>query len=397
MAAANNLIRETVVPTIHSWGIPIATAFVRGLGGLALFYVAIAALLTIPVVERNAIYMHNIKTTAKNELNYPENFGFKKGRVVPFHLVTRDGLVLHAWHVLPLSLYSKHKEALLRGTSPVPDIRETLNFRLLRDDPEALLVIYTHGSSGTLASSWRVDCYRALSSVAPEKIHVLTFDYRGFGLSEGQPAEEGLTTDAESVYKWATEVAGIPTRRIVVLGHSMGAGVAIALVQRLLDNDIQQARLVMVSGFVDMATIAKTYRVIGVPVFMPLQTFPGLVELLTSKLRSTWKNGERLKNLVKMSHRMHFEILHAQDDAITSWKNALGLWHYAVTGIGTQVVTEHEESEPGEPCTTIRRIVIDRGAIQMTCPKAGNHDKILSRPALVAAVKRTFHATGLND
>jgi abhydrolase domain-containing protein 12 len=58
---------------------------------------------------------------------------------------------------------------------------------LLRDDSEARLILYFYGTSGTLASGWRPESYRALYSGAPHNIHILTFDYRGYGLSTATP------------------------------------------------------------------------------------------------------------------------------------------------------------------------------------------------------------------
>ncbi len=54
-------------------------------------------------------------------------------------------------------------------------------------------------------------------SRAPDKIHTLAIDYRGFGSSTGSPSEEGLLNDAVALAEWAVDVAGIPPSRIVVV------------------------------------------------------------------------------------------------------------------------------------------------------------------------------------
>jgi alpha/beta superfamily hydrolase len=35
-----------------------------------------------------------------------------------------------------------------------------------------------------------------------EDAHVVTFDYRGFGESEGSPTDVGVVIDARTVYDW---------------------------------------------------------------------------------------------------------------------------------------------------------------------------------------------------
>ena len=66
----------------------------------------------------------------------PEN------QVTPFSLKTCDGQTLYAWHILPLPLYARHEETLAaQSTGVSADITKTENFKLLRDDPEARLII----------------------------------------------------------------------------------------------------------------------------------------------------------------------------------------------------------------------------------------------------------------
>ena len=62
-----------------------------------------------------------------------------------------------------------------------------------------------HGAAGTVGSGYRVPNYRALSAGDPKSIHVLTFDYRGFGLSPGVPSERGICLDANAVAKYSSK------------------------------------------------------------------------------------------------------------------------------------------------------------------------------------------------
>jgi abhydrolase domain-containing protein 12 len=214
-----------------------ALSILGGIGAASAIYIAgIFSVLRVPWVEHHAIYMHRLRLIGNRNLNCPEQFGFAYRQVTPFFINTADGVKLHAWHILPISLYYQNATRLIENPRPKSseaDIENTINFKLLREDVNARLVIHTHGSSGALAAYCRPETYRSLSSLSPTKIHVLAFDYRGFGLSSNSPSEAGLLLDARAVFAWATDVAGVPAERIVVFGQSMGAGVAISLAREL--------------------------------------------------------------------------------------------------------------------------------------------------------------------
>lgn len=193
-------------------------------------YATLLGLLTTSTFQGHVVYLHKIQMTWFKDLDVPETFGFLRNQVTPFFLKSPDGERLYAWHILPSELYRKHEDVLLaEPTGLVSDITSTYAFRLLRDDPEARLIIHMHGAGGAVGSGYRVPNYRALSAGQPGKIHVLTFDYRGFGRSSGAPTEAGILLDAVTAVEWATQVAGISSSRIVIFGQSLGTAVSIAV------------------------------------------------------------------------------------------------------------------------------------------------------------------------
>lgn len=281
------------------------------IGAPAVLYFGILASL-----QAHAIYLHRVTLTWFKDLDVPEQFGFSHNQVTPFHIDTDDGVRLHAWHV-PIGAYRRNIDDLLSHERGV-DFTESLNFRLLRDDPEARLVLYFHGTSGTLASGWRPDSYRALYSGAPDKIHILTFDFRGYGLSTGTPTEPGIVQDAIAVFKWATTVAGIAPGRIVIFGQSLGSAVAVALADNLATQtpSVSCAGLVVTASFSDVATLTATYRIGGViPVLSPVTAILPLFRYFTRHLQSTWRNQDRIRNFIQKVERYH--IIHAEDDPDT--------------------------------------------------------------------------------
>lgn len=55
--------------------------------------------------------------------------------------------------------------------------------------------------------------------------NVMTFNYRGFGLSEGEASESGLYMDGEAAYQYILN-NGVTTSDLVVYGYSLGGAVA---------------------------------------------------------------------------------------------------------------------------------------------------------------------------
>ena len=89
---------------------------------------------------------------------------------------------------------------------------------------QALLLC--HGNAGNISN--RLHFYRAWLELG---INLFTFDYRGYGLSEGQPGEEGTYRDAQAAAGWLRQ-KGFAPGNIIALGKSLGGGVASELMLR---------------------------------------------------------------------------------------------------------------------------------------------------------------------
>lgn len=92
------------------------------------------------------------------------------------------------------------------------------------DQPRAV-ILFSHGNGGSIAD--RAGVFRTLH----DRMHssLLAYDYRGYGRSEGVPTEQGILADARAARKWLAERAGIAEGRIVMMGESLGGGVAVDL------------------------------------------------------------------------------------------------------------------------------------------------------------------------
>ncbi|KAK8233277.1 Alpha/Beta hydrolase protein [Phyllosticta capitalensis] len=321
-------------------------------------------MIAFPILQTHLFYLHRVKQAWFKDLNIPEAFGFLPGQVTSFSIPTSDGEKLHAWHILPLGAYRQNQDQLL---ARAPESKN-LALDLLQNDPEARLVIYFHGTAGCIASGWRPESYRALSAAAPDKIHVLTADYRGYGLSSGTPSEEGLLLDGIALVKWATQDAGIPPSRIVIFGQSLGTAVAVSVTQHLasLKSPVTFSGMVLVAPFSDVATLMATYRIAGVvPVLSPLAWFPPLLAFFTldriaELVRSLERGGS--------GHGYHLTLIHAEDDPIIGCAHSDVLFWHAITAATSKEIA-YEELE----CF-------------------GVHDTIMTFPTTSLAILRAFQA-----
>lgn len=403
----NNQLRLATQSTTMNAALSLALKVVLvTLGVPATLYLGILSLLIVaPSFQAYAVYLHKVTLTWSKDLNIPEQFGFLHNQAVPFHIDTEDGVKLHAWQIVPSEVYKKNEKDLLDQdlSGPVQDITQTVNFRLLRDDPEARLVLYMHGTSGTLGSTIRPTSYRNIYSAAPDHIYVLTFDYRGYGLSGGIPSEPGLLLDALAVVKWATTVAQVPQDRIVIYGQSMGSAVTSSLVKHLAEHDTAHpfAGVIISASFADLASLTATYRIGGViPVLAPVAKIPPLFRFFTSRLRDTWMVKNNIAQFIQHSEKYHLTLIHSEDDEDIPVQHTQELfWHAVNATSATPISFQGLEKDKARKKIDLGSggwyvdWITHKGTIRLHILKYGKHDWQMTYPITSSAVLRAFQST----
>ena len=112
--------------------------------------------------------------------------------------------------------------------------------------PPLATVVVCNGNAGN--RSFRGPLATALAGAA---FDVCLFDYRGYGGNPGSPSERGLATDARAVHDAVAARADVDAARIILLGESLGTGVAVALAR-----DVRPMAVVLRSPFTSMADVA---------------------------------------------------------------------------------------------------------------------------------------------
>ena len=133
-------------------------------------------------------------------------------------------------------------------TIPVRVPGATLSAILLRQQSSRGLVFYLHGNSGNLAT-WLGNAafYRALG------YDLFLLDYRGFGQSSGViDGEAQLHDDVRAA--WQRVAPAYAGRPIVVIGRSLGSGLAVQLA-----HDVRPDLLVLVTPYASLSRLAAEH------------------------------------------------------------------------------------------------------------------------------------------
>ena len=138
----------------------------------------------IRMIERSLVYPRPSRERGDWRPRWlrPQNVWFRSG----------DNTKLHGWYV------------------PNPEARR--------------LVVYSHGNGEHVADQ--------ASLVVRLQTHlqatVFVYDYRGYGRSRGKPTERGCVGDGMAAQRWLAEREGVNVEDIIMIGRSIGGGVAVA-------------------------------------------------------------------------------------------------------------------------------------------------------------------------
>ena len=89
------------------------------------------------------------------------------------------------------------------------------------------VIMYFHGTADHMDFYWNRQ--KLLAHLGGKNNYgVLMIDYRGYGLSEGTPTEEGMYNDGKAALDWL-ESKGLTSDRLIIYGFSLGTAAATEL------------------------------------------------------------------------------------------------------------------------------------------------------------------------
>jgi pimeloyl-ACP methyl ester carboxylesterase len=89
------------------------------------------------------------------------------------------------------------------------------------------VIMYCHGNKDHMDFYWPRAALLA-NTGGKNRFGVFMIDYRGYGLSEGKPSENGLYADVDAALQWL-KINGLSDNRLVMYGFSMGTAPATKL------------------------------------------------------------------------------------------------------------------------------------------------------------------------
>lgn len=112
--------------------------------------------------------------------------------------------------------------------------------------PAAPVAVYFHGNAESAAQNLPF-----AHDLARDGVGVFLAEYRGYGGLAGDPTEAGLYADGEAAVD-AVLATGVPPERLVLIGRSLGSGIATELALRK-----PAALLVLISPYTSMVDMGK--------------------------------------------------------------------------------------------------------------------------------------------
>lgn len=160
------------------------------------------------------------------------------------------------------SLIFLPQPAYYRDTPEILKLRSTggkhISALYLANPSAKYTLLVSHGNAEDLGYTrdW-------LTSLEHSGFSVFSYDYQGYGTSEGRPSEQGVYDDENAAYDYLTGQLKIAPDRIIILGRSVGTGPAVHIAARR-----PAAGLILQSPFL------SAFRVLTRISILPFDKFP---------------------------------------------------------------------------------------------------------------------------
>lgn len=157
-------------------------------------------------------------------------FNANENRISEYKLDKYTGEVdfrLEAFYQVPsnmVSLFTLQSKA--PGESEATKIYALYIGNLQRISTDTV-ILYCHGNKDHMDFYWPRAQLLA-NTKSKNRYGVMMIDYRGYGLSEGKPSEDGLYADVDAALQWLKS-NGLTNNRLIIYGFSMGTAPATML------------------------------------------------------------------------------------------------------------------------------------------------------------------------
>ena len=183
----------------------------------------------------------------------------------------------------------------------------------------------------------RLDTYRHLAA-SNHNTHLITFDYRGWGLSSGKPSEEGVILDSLTILEWVLKTANVDPSRVLIVSQSFGTAISIGAVTHYAELHPTKplAGIVTIAAFTSLRNVVGGYRMGGwLPLLGPLNIWPAMSDYFVHRfLHAEFDSVMRMRKLVEVTKGTKFSVtlIHAVNDWEISYRHSRELFEVACAG-----------------------------------------------------------------
>ena len=154
---------------------------------------------------------------------------------------------------------------------------KTISAAYLPDPHAEFTILYSHGNAEDIG-----DLAPLLDELHDAGFAVMSYDYEGYGTSEGTPSERATYQDIDAAYAFLTQQQHVPPARIIVFGRSVGNGPAIDLASRQ-----------PVGGLIVQSGFTSAFRVLTRVPLLPFDKFRNLDKIKRVKCPVLVMHGKR--------------------------------------------------------------------------------------------------------
>ena len=123
------------------------------------------------------------------------------------------------------------------------------------------VIMYCHGNKDHMDFYWQRAKLLA-NTGQKNRFGLMMIDYRGYGLSEGKPTEEGLYVDTDAALKWLKN-NGLSNERLVIYGFSLGSAPATKLTAE--PRSLIPSKLMLEAPFANAETMVQDGSGLAMP------------------------------------------------------------------------------------------------------------------------------------
>ncbi|KAL1719683.1 Alpha/Beta hydrolase protein [Schizophyllum commune] len=277
------------------------------LGATAL-YLSAVGLLSVPYIQKQALYCNGIRHPRLGAYVRPEKYGLAPSKTLNVQLPTPDGQTLGAWFILSDAYY----HSILKHDWEI-DLRQALS--------SLPTILYLHDAGASRSAK---PCVAQCSMFSSRlSANVFAIDYRGFGDSTGAPSEEGLATDARAAWEWLLRNGANPAD-VVIVGQALGSSVAARLGAEIEKDGLRPRGIVLLSPFSSVKDAARSVGLHGsVPFLKPLNLIPKATDLLLKRVKPSF-DTLAYASTIKIADIL---IAHSEDDPEIPLTHPESLFH----------------------------------------------------------------------